>query len=68
MNFEGNMPFKMHKIDFFFQKRKDFKKVYVPTLPKIFRPLTQNTLIFLFGLSWLSTEDTSKQRLITKFQ
>ena len=26
------------------------KKTFVPTLPKIFRSVTQNTLIFLFGL------------------
>ena len=31
----------MHKIIFF------LKKVYVPTLPKIFRPVTQNTLFCL---------------------
>ena len=32
----------------FFQERK--KKI-VPTLPKIFRPFTRNTLSFLFGLN-----------------
>ena len=31
------------------------KKICVPTLPKIFRPVTRNTLLFLFGL----TEDWS---------
>ena len=31
---KGEMPFKMHK------------KVYVPTLPKIFRPATGNTHFF----------------------
>ena len=36
----------MHKIIFFLEK-----KICVPTLPKIFRPVTQNTLISLFGLS-----------------
>ena len=38
------MPFKMHKIIYFFQEKN------VPTLPKIFRPVTRNTLLFLFGL------------------
>ena len=36
---EGKMPFKMHKIVFFPEKS-------VPTLSKIFRPVTRNTLIF----------------------
>ena len=27
-----------------------FEKLSVPTLPKTFRPVTRNTLIFLFGL------------------
>ena len=36
---------------------KKMKKKYVPTLPKIFRPVTQNTLIiFLFGLRCLMLE------------
>ena len=43
------MPFKMHKISFFYRKKMIEKKC-VPTLPKIFRPVTQNTY-FLFGLS-----------------
>ena len=43
---KGEMPFKMHKIIIIFPE----KKICVPTLPKIFRPVTRNTLIFLFGL------------------
>ena len=43
---KGKMPFKMHKIIFFPEK-----KICVPTLPKIFRPITRNMLIFLFGLT-----------------
>ena len=39
-------PFKMHKIIFFFQK----KYACLP-LGKIFRFVTRNTLIFLFGLT-----------------
>ena len=35
---------------YFFQKNIFFKKS-VPTLPKIFRSVTRNTLTFLFGLS-----------------
>ena len=49
MHFESKLPFKVHKIIFFFQQKKMIKK-YVSTLPKIFRPVTQKTLIFLFGL------------------
>ena len=36
------MPFKIH--NFFFPEKKS-----VPTLPKISRPVTRNTFIFLFG-------------------
>ena len=39
----------MHKIAFF--EKKKMKKICVPTLAKIFRPVTRNTLIFLFGLN-----------------
>ena len=35
----------MHKI-IFFPEKKIIKKMYVPTLAKIVRPITQNTLIF----------------------
>ena len=31
----------MHKFAYFF--------LYLPTIPKIFKPVTQNTLIFLYG-------------------
>ena len=45
------MPFKMHQIIYFFPEKKKLKKICVPTtLTKMFRPITQNTLIFLFGL------------------
>ena len=37
---KGEMSFKMHEIIFF------QKKICEPTLPKIFRPVTRNTLIF----------------------
>ena len=50
--FFQNLPFKIHKIIFFFQKNKNnLKKMCVPTLPKIFRPVTRNTLIFFIGLA-----------------
>ena len=49
MNLKGKMPFKMHKI-IFFPEKKIMKKKCVPTLPKIFRPINGNTLIFIFGL------------------
>ena len=34
-----------------FKRKKIIKKICVPTLPKIFRPFTRNTHIFLFGLN-----------------
>ena len=37
------MPFKMHKIIFFSGKKE--QKKGVPTLPKIFRTVTRNTLM-----------------------
>ena len=45
----GEMPFKMHKKYIF--RKKNEKKTRVSTLPKIFRPVTRNTLISLFGLT-----------------
>ena len=48
------MPFKMHKIILFSRKKKR-KKICVPTVPKVFRPVTRNMLIFLFGLNLLKT-------------
>ena len=38
---KGEMPFKMHKVFLFPEK-----KMCVPTLPKIFRPVNRNTLFF----------------------
>ena len=35
----------MHKI-IFFSRKKVIKKICVPTLPKIFRPVSRNTLFF----------------------
>ena len=51
---KSEMPFKMHKIIFFsrkkniifFSRNKNNKKMCVPTLPKILRPVTRNTFIF----------------------
>ena len=45
---KGKMPYKMHKIIFFPEKK--MKKICVSTQHKIFRPVTRNTFIFLFGL------------------
>ena len=42
------MPFKKHEIIFFFPENKYCKKVYVPTLAKIFRNVTGNTLFFIW--------------------
>ena len=43
---KGNMPFKMHKIISFPEKK--CKNMCVTTLPKIFRPLTRNTYFFIW--------------------
>ena len=42
------MPFKMHKRKN--SGKKNIKNTCVPTLPKFFRPVTQNTLIFYLAL------------------
>ena len=44
----------MHKIIFF------PKKICVPTLPKIFRPVTRNTLIFYLALSHMRNHHSLK--------
>ena len=44
MHFERRNAFKNANNYIFLQKKNN------PTLPKIFRPVTRNTLIFLFGL------------------
>ena len=44
---KGEMPFKIHKIMGVFQKKITKEKyVCINFLPKIFRPVSQNTLIF----------------------
>ena len=45
---KGEMPFKLHKNIF-------SRKICVPTLPKIFRPVTRHTRIFSFGFSSAAT-------------
>ena len=49
--FKGDLPFRLSKWmkSYFFPEKKNEKKICVLTLPKIFRPLTQNDLFFLFG-------------------
>ena len=42
----AEMPFKMHKIIFFPEKKVIKKNICVPTLPKLFRPVTWKTLNF----------------------
>ena len=42
---KGKMPFKMYKIIFFPEKKKE---ICVSTLPKIFRPVIRNALIFIW--------------------
>ena len=49
------MNFERQIFELYFSRKKqdNLKNNCVPTLPKIFRPVTQNTLIFfLFGLSY----------------
>ena len=51
---------KCMKLYFLPEKKEIIKKICVPTctLPKIFRPVTGNTLIFLFGLNMQATLQT----------
>ena len=53
MHFERLMAFqnafKMHKL-IFCSRKKIIKKICVPTLPKIVRPVTKTHLFFSFGL------------------
>ena len=59
----------MHKIKFFPGKKNNSKKICVPTLPKIFRPVTRNTHIFLFGLHFQSQNfDIIIHVLLTAFR
>ena len=51
MRFERRNAFQ-NALNYIFSRKKILKKIFVPTLPKIFRPVTQNTFIFLFGLTW----------------
>ena len=44
------LSFKMHKIIIFPEKK--IKKIRVPTLPKLFRLVIRNTLIFYLALSY----------------
>ena len=53
------MPFKMHKIIYIFSKKNILQKC-APTLHKIFRPVTRNTLTFLFGLPVIGKKITTK--------
>ena len=50
---KGKMPFKMHKI-IFSRKKIKWKIICVPTLPKIFRPVTQNSYFFIWPYSFLN--------------
>ena len=50
---KGKMPFKKHKIIFFFPELK--KKICVPTLPKIFRPVTRTHTYFFIWSHYSST-------------
>ena len=50
------MPFKIHEIIFFSDKKES-----VPTLPKIFRPVTQNTY---FGI-WPNLKHSSCEHVIS---
>ena len=57
---KGEMPFKMHKIIYFFQKKKREKYVCLPYL-KLSDPLPE-TLIILFRLKD-TTKSSTKQRI-----
>ena len=48
MHFERRNAFQ-NALNYIFSEIKIIKKLSLPTLPKIIRPVTQNTLIFVFG-------------------
>ena len=58
------MPFKI--VFFFFQEKLIYQKC-VPTLTKIFRLVTRNTLIFLFGLISSTEHRVLKVELICDY-
>ena len=67
---KGELPFKMHEIIFFCWKNI-IRKIYMPTLPKIFRPVIRNTLIFfLLGLTGFQPRSSliTMELLILHFQ
>ena len=52
MHFESRNAFlKCLKLYLFPELKNNLQKICVPTLPKISRSVTQNTLDFLFGLT-----------------
>ena len=56
--------FKMHKIRFFPQKNIIKKKeIYVPILPKVFRPVTRNTFFIWPQASAISSSFESSPRV-----
>ena len=50
MHFERRNAFQ-NAYDYIFFQKKIIKQICVPTLAKIFRPVTRKTLIVLFGLT-----------------
>ena len=49
MHFERHFFFQ-NAYKYFFPEKEIIKNICVPTLPKIFRPVARNTLLFLFGM------------------
>ena len=45
---KGEMPFKMHKIKKISREKIFKKKICVPTIPKIFRPVIPKTHFFIW--------------------
>ena len=64
MHFERQICFSKCIKLYFFPVKKIIKKICVPTLPKIFRPLTRNTLIFHLALAGNDTKKFSYSLII----
>ena len=52
----------MHKIVFFPENFFFIKKTCVPTLPKVFRPATRNTLFFILPYQFLAVKIVYSKR------
>ena len=60
----SKMPFKMHKI-YHFPEKKLIKNICVPTIPKIFRAVTRNTLIIIWHIKLIINSSPAEFKIHT---